>query len=159
MVHRATVEEAEPLLAHGLAHACVLDVELSGVQGIWLIEKLRRRDAKCPIIVYTDAKQSEWEEEAYLRGVTHVLTKPVRPRLLTAVLDRLFAAAPVAAPAAAPTASRRSRQPVSPPPAGRQRGPTTQPLAVLRDFSSILTHSLDAEAMLQAVPAAPPRDS
>ena len=80
VIHRVETEEAEPLLTHGMAHVCVVDVELTGVQGIWLVEKLRRRDPKCPIILYTGAKQSEWEEEAYLRGVTHVLSKPVRPR-------------------------------------------------------------------------------
>src|SRR5689334_12305897 len=90
IVHRTAVEEAEPLLAHGLVNACIVDVELSSVQGIWVLEKLRRRSAKCPFIIYTGAKQWEWEEEAYLQGATHVLTKPVRIRMLTAVLDRLW---------------------------------------------------------------------
>ena len=42
VVHRADAQEAEPLLVHGLASACVLDLELLGAQGIWAIEKLRR---------------------------------------------------------------------------------------------------------------------
>ena len=90
VVHRVNLDEAEPLLAHGLISACLVDVELTGVQGIWILEKLRRRDATCPIMVFTGAKQSEWEEEAYLRGVEHVLTKPVRGRMLAAVLNRLW---------------------------------------------------------------------
>src|SRR5678810_958430 len=53
VVHRANLEEAEPLLVHGLAEACILDVELANVQGIWLFEKLRRRAPKCPTIIYT----------------------------------------------------------------------------------------------------------
>src|SRR5437867_11906073 len=77
VLHRGSLEEAEPLLHHDLLHACILDVELNNVQGIWLIEKLRRRISKCPIIIFTGAKQWEWEEEAYLQGVTHVLNKPV----------------------------------------------------------------------------------
>src|SRR5256885_2268221 len=77
VVHRSTLEEAEPLVVHGLVDACILDVDLSNVQGTWLIEKLRRRASKCPVIIYTQNKQWEWEEEAYLQGVTHVLTKPV----------------------------------------------------------------------------------
>jgi signal transduction histidine kinase len=149
IVHRTTVEEAEPLLAHGLANACVVDVELSSVQGIWILEKLRRRSAKCPLIIYTGAKQWEWEEEAYLQGATHVLTKPVRIRMLTAVLDRLWetpgaiahqpAPAQISLPdypkaiAAAPSASHSAFQSLSP----------------LRGFSAILTHSLDADAMLK----------
>ena len=53
VVHRLRVEEAEPLLTHGLAAACILDVDLMGVEGVWVIERLRRRDAKTPIIAYT----------------------------------------------------------------------------------------------------------
>src|ERR1017187_10877883 len=78
LVHRLGVEEAEPLLTHGLAAACILDIDPMGVEGIWVIERLRRRNARLPIIAYTADSQSEWEEEAFLRGVTHVLTKPIR---------------------------------------------------------------------------------
>ena len=90
LVHRLNVEEAEPLLTHGLAGVCILDVDLMGVEGVWGIERLRRRDAKSPIIAYTSQSQSEWEEEAFLHGVTHVLTKPVRGRLLNTLLERLL---------------------------------------------------------------------
>jgi len=83
VVHRVSDEEAEPMLVHGLAQVCVLDLELSGVQGVWLIEKLRRRAPRCPIIVYAGERQADWEEEAYLNGVRHVLNKPFRARLLT----------------------------------------------------------------------------
>src|ERR1041384_2154548 len=92
VVHRTNVDEAEPFIAHGLADLLILDVELSGVQGTWILEKLRRRGPKCPIIVCTGARQSEWEEEAYAQGASHVLTKPVRARTLNVLLDRLFAA-------------------------------------------------------------------
>jgi len=148
VVHRADVQEAEPLLAHGLAGACVLDLELLGVQGIWAIEKLRRLDAKCPVIAYTAGRKSEWEEEAYLQGVTHVLTKPVRTRLLSELLDRLWAApqrgtqAPPPMPASLP--APRTMEPSAPRSVGR-----TQTLGMLRDFSSILMHSLNAELMLK----------
>ncbi len=148
VVHRADAQEAEPLLVHGLASACILDLELLGVQGIWAIEKLRRHDAKCPVIAYTAAKKSEWEEEAYLHGVTHVLTKPVRIRLLSELLDRLWAV-PERITQASPSVS------VSPPfprtvepPAPRFVG-ASQTLGVLRDFSSILMHSLNAGLMLK----------
>jgi len=88
VVHRLSVDEAEPLLVHGLADACILDVDLMGVEGVWVIERLRRRDAKSPLIAYTANTQSEWEEEAFLRGATHVLAKPVRSRLLNSLFER-----------------------------------------------------------------------
>src|SRR5882762_6644764 len=90
VLHRATMEEAEPFLAQGLADGCIIDMELTDVQAIWLLEKIRRRAPKCPTIIYTGARQSQWEEEAYLQGAAQVLTKPVRGRLLTTILERLW---------------------------------------------------------------------
>src|SRR5271166_3985607 len=132
VVHRTSLEEAEPLLVHGLAEACILDVELASVQGIWSFERLRRRAPKCPIIVYTGAKQSEWEEEAYLQGATHVLTKPVRPRLLAALLERLWPAPPASAPAL-PLGSSAPAAPAAVSDTTLMGVP--HPLNVLRDFS------------------------
>lgn len=147
IIHRVGLEEAEPLLAHGLAGACIVDVELTGVQSVWMLEKLQRRAPKCPILVYTAARQSEWEEEAYLHGVAHVLAKPVRLRTLNAVLNRVLADVP-ARPASVmtPPATEPTRSMV-----GGPGGFTnaSQTLAVLRDFSSILTHSLNAEGLLK----------
>ncbi len=148
VIHRASLEEAEPLLVHGLADVCVLDVELSNVQGLWALEKLRRRAPKCPVIIYAGAKEWEWEEEAYLQGATHVLNKPVRARMLSALLERLWLT-PAARPAPFPS-------PLSPSEAGKlpeaglaAAAGAGQPLGILRNFSSILTHSLDAEGMLK----------
>jgi len=152
VVHRHTVEEGEPLLVHGLIAACVLDADLMGVECVWIIERLRRRDARTPIIAYAEMPQSDWEEEAFLRGVTQVLTKPVRPRLFNSILDRLWSqpasvpAAPIMPAAAGPSAF--ARMAVDPMATARLAN-AAQTLNVLRDFSSIMTHSLDAEAMLK----------
>ena len=153
VVHRLSVDEAEPLLVHGLADACILDVDLMGVEGIWVIERLRRRDARTPLIAYTANTQSEWEEEAFLHGVTHVLAKPVRSRLLNSLLERLWnvPAAPRPARTFPPPAPMPSRTPFfqTPDPLPNRVVSASQTLDVLSDFSSILTHSLDAEAMLK----------
>jgi len=145
VVHRTNLEEAEPLLVHGLAEVCILDVELANVQGIWSFEKLRRRAPKCPTIIYTGG-QWEWEEEAYLQGATHVLSKPVRPKMLATLLDRLWPAAPaprMSATSPAITSSVPVNLPSTPVASGFQT------MGVLRDFSGILTHSLDGEGMLK----------
>jgi signal transduction histidine kinase len=147
VIARTSLDEAEPLLEHGLAEACIVDIELTGVREIWFLEKLRRKAPRCPVIIYTSAKQSEWEEEAYLQGVTHVLTRPVRGRMLTALLDRLWLA----------PAAPRPIQPAPPPlPVQTVKSvevgtapAAAQTLGVLRDFSGILTHSLNAEGMLR----------
>jgi nitrogen-specific signal transduction histidine kinase/DNA-binding NarL/FixJ family response regulator len=149
IVHRLNVEEGEPLLVHGLAGACILDADLLGVECVWVIERIRRRDAKIPILAYTELVQSAWEEEAFLRGVTQVLTKPVRPRLLNSVLDRLWNLTAAARPAQSPTALPATASRNADPALSTQFVNAGQTLDVLRDFSSILTHSLDAEAMLK----------
>lgn len=149
------VDAAEPLLVHGIINACILDVDLMGVQGIWVIERLRRRDAKCPIIAFTAATAADWEEQAFLQGVTHILTTPVRARLLNSILERLWLTQKREAP-------MPSRPLFTPPPPQSAPQPMrimeTQSLRpnnlghtldVLRDFSTIMSHSLDADAMLK----------
>ena len=150
VLHRATVEEAEPFLAHGLADGCIVDMELTDVQGVWLLEKLRRRAPQCPTIIYAGAKQSEWEEEAYLKGAAHVLTKPVRARLLANLLERLWPAPAIKQPPASPPPQvpQQIFRPTETAPAAPALAGATQTLGVLRDFSGVLTHSLNAEAML-----------
>ena len=151
IVHRHDVEEGEPLLVHGLIAACILDADLMGVECVWIVERLRRRDAKTPIIAYTEMAQSDWEEEAFLRGVTHILTKPVRPRLLNSILERLWAASASQLPATVVPAGNTAifTRAAADPGAATRFINVAQTLNVLRDFSSIMTHSLDAEAMLK----------
>ena len=146
VLHRLNLEDSEPLLIHGLIHACIIDVDLTDVQGIWIIEKLRRNLSNCPILLFAGSKNWEWEEEAYLHGVAHILTKPVRPRLLNTLLERLWT----------PATLRVDAKPAAAKPGGDFNKPLSetgqkafQALEVLRDFSAILTHSLCAEAMLK----------
>ncbi|MEY4918767.1 MAG: hypothetical protein RL616_2680 [Verrucomicrobiota bacterium] len=152
IIHRSSVDDCEPLLVHGLVSACILDVDLLGVENVWIIERLRRHDAKTPLIAYAENASADWEEEAFLRGVSHILPKPIRSRLLNSVLEKLLNQ-PSAAPRFVPNIPAGNtaifnRAAADPQAAGRFAN-TTQTLDVLRDFSSILTHSLNAEAMLK----------
>jgi nitrogen-specific signal transduction histidine kinase/CheY-like chemotaxis protein len=146
IIHRTDVEEAEPLLSRGRVDLAILDVTLTDVQGIWIVEKVRRLLPHCPVIVYTGERQWQWEEEAYLQGVSHVLSKPVRPRLLNALLERIWSDAGATKPEPRPVPPVIA--PDEPKPA-RSGQTATQALAILRDFSGILTHSLCAEALLK----------
>jgi signal transduction histidine kinase/DNA-binding NarL/FixJ family response regulator len=144
VIHQKEAWEADPLLNEGTIDVCVLDADLTNIQPIRLIEKLRRRMPQCPIVVYTNNKQWEWEEEAYLLGVSQILTKPVRARLLNALLERIWASllysAERGAPASKTTADTRQAEA----PHG-----AAETLEVLRDFSEILSHSLSGEALLK----------
>jgi signal transduction histidine kinase len=151
VLHRSSFEEAEPLLSGGMVDACIIDVEVGSVQSLWAIEKLRRRVPNMPLVVYVGAKPWEWEEEAYVHGVSFVVTKPVRPRMLNVLLERLWKPATsglaVAVPPRPALPVRAQRMDVV-----RREGAAPsamQTLTALRDFSAILTHSLSAEGLLK----------
>lgn len=139
IVHRLNSDEAEPLLQHALLQVCVVDAELAETQGVWLFEKLRRRLPVAPIIVFTNEGKWALEEEAYLAGVKHVLTKPVRARMLEAVLEQ-------------PVASVTPTRVVTPPrPSAAQPASeaTLRALQKWREFSGLLANSLSTESLLK----------
>ncbi len=139
------VWEAESLLMHGAVDICVLDAELTDVQPMRALKQIRRYASACPIIIYTSNTQWEWEEEAYMLGVQHILTKPVRGGLLKSLLQRLWSSEDRLVPlreSGSPAAVRDLGNLDSPP---RNDGA----LKVLRDFSTILTHSLCSDSLLK----------
>jgi signal transduction histidine kinase/DNA-binding NarL/FixJ family response regulator len=156
LVHRLDATEAEPLLARGMADLCIVEAEHTQAQGIWLIEKICQRAPQCPVLIYTGTKDWPWEEDAYLQGVHLVLTKPVRPRLLNLILDRLWAAAtpsagshparsdPRALPAPRPVSETASSLSLA-----RHSHSAAEALSILRNFSVMLSHSLRADALLR----------
>ncbi|HXT40021.1 MAG TPA: ATP-binding protein [Candidatus Angelobacter sp.] len=143
VVGQSEAWEAEPLLRQGTIDGCIIDADLTNIRPLRAIEELRRAMPNCPIIVYAAATQWEWEEEAYLLGVEHVLSKPIRARLLNTVLDKIWRNEGTSTEfltALAPAAEPRALESI--------RGPV-RTLEVLRDFSGILTHSLCSEALLK----------
>jgi signal transduction histidine kinase/DNA-binding NarL/FixJ family response regulator len=149
IVHRLNSDEAEPLLDHALVHVCVIDSEVAETQGTWLFEKIRRRLPAAPMIVYCDDAKWALEEEAYLAGVKHVLRKPVRARMLEAVLEQ--PAPPSPAPARSGTSSRslapvKQSEPLTPRPGSEA---TLRALQKWREFSSLLGNSLNTESLLK----------
>ena len=143
LITKEAIPEAEFLLSRGAIDATILDAELTDARAIRLIEELKTFAPGCPILIYAGEKQWEWEEDAYLLGVEHVLAKPVRGKLLITLLDRLF---PDHEPAKAMVPARpASIESVS-------LRPYVEPvraLEALRRFSAVLTHSLDAAGLLK----------
>ena len=140
VLHHVEVWAAEPLFSQGTIDAVILDAELTDVRPIRAIEHLRRAMPGCPVILYASASQWEWEEEAYLLGVDYILTKPVRARLLTSLLERSWQKQKGSIPAQQFVSASESPVP------SRKPDPA---LGALRDFSGILTHSLQTEALLR----------
>lgn len=133
--------EAESLLSRGAIDSTILDLELTDVRAIRLIEEVKHAAPACPLLVYAGAKQWEWEEDAYMLGVSHVLTKPVRAKLLNTLLERTFRELEQRTPLA---------EPAQLPMRVIQNGPDpVRALEALRHFSGVLTHSLNSEALLK----------
>jgi signal transduction histidine kinase/CheY-like chemotaxis protein len=149
VVHHTDFATATPLFNHGMVDVCLIDVESTQVQALWEIERIERQLAHCPVIVYTGAEPWDLEEEAYAHGVSHVLRKPVRGRILTAVLEKLGQAEPTRGAGRPPTL--RPPAPAAPPAPLSASAPQGHRLTlkVLKEFSSILTHSLCADALLK----------
>lgn len=147
IVHRIDFAEAEPLLEHGLIHVCVVDSPVVESQGMWVFERIRRRMPAAPILVFCDDPKWMLEEEAYLAGVKHVLRKPVRARMLEALLDQP-SALQVAVPKPAVPARMQTRS--APEPTSRLAMETTlKSLQKWREFSSLLSSSLSTESLLK----------
>ena len=143
IITKESVPDAEYLLGRGAIDATILDADVAGARTVRSIEELKACAPGCPIILYTGEKQWQWEEEAYLMGVAHVLAKPVRGKLLNTLLDRLFPdPEPKLAPPVAPVADALSV---------RHHDTGIRSLEALRRFSSILTHSLEAPTLLRQV--------
>src|SRR3954469_4818070 len=150
LLHRTDLADVEPLAKGSFLDACIVDAEEGDVRVLWMIDKFHQLAPQTPILVFKGATW-EWEEEAYLKGVSAVLSKPVRGRLLLSMFARFSKT----------SAPRQQLARVEPRPAVRMSAPpvtrptyeipssSQQALQVLRRFSEVLTHSLNAEAMLR----------
>jgi len=144
VVHRMDLTDAEPLLDHSLVQICAVDAPVAEAHGVWVFERLRRRLPMAPILVFCEEGKWVLEEESYLAGVKHVLRKPVRARMLEAVLEQQGEAA-----LAAPRANVPARRPTFVEPPRPANEATLRSLQKWREFSSLLASSLSTESLLK----------
>lgn len=125
---------------------CVIDADSPGAAATRIVELLRRRSPRCPILVCAASdKISAWQEEAYPLGVAHVLSKPVSQKVLGQLLPRVLAESdPGELPLATPPPPHPPRALNAP-----SVETTVRALEVFRRFSRVLTHSLNSEALLR----------
>jgi len=143
IIAKEDVWEAESLLGRGAIDLTILDVELTDVRATKLIEELRMLAPDCPMLIYTAAKSWEWEEDAYLLGVSHVMMKPVRGRLLNALLERVLSSKESKPEVAEPVLTS------APDFSNPFRIVNGNALRSLRDFSEILTHNMNSDMLLR----------
>jgi signal transduction histidine kinase/DNA-binding NarL/FixJ family response regulator len=143
IIVKEDIADAELMLSRGAIDASILDLDLTDARSTRAIQDLKRFAPGCPIIVYASTKQWEWEEDAYLQGVQHVLTKPIRGKLLQSLLSRLFPTTEDKPVAMAVDVEQGE--------AFRARAPhhSSRGLEALRRFSTLLTHGLDCANLLK----------
>jgi signal transduction histidine kinase/DNA-binding NarL/FixJ family response regulator len=140
------LNEDELRLSAASIDACICGPEGSAAQSLATIEWVRHLLPDCPLIVYTVTPKVDWEEDAYELGVNHILSQPVRGRLLTAVLKPLLASGTTAELSLAKTQTH-------PWPNGQAQAiieeipPLT--LELLRNYSSILLHNLNVQSLVK----------
>jgi signal transduction histidine kinase/GAF domain-containing protein len=144
VIAKEDIWNAESLLSRGAIDGLILDVELTGAQAIRTIEQARVAAPEMPLIVLSAAKPWEWEEDAFLLGVSHIISKPIRPKLLNNLLDRIFEA-----PATTARSETMAGSPLSGPRAPAGGAGHFSALEALRNFSGILAHSLKPQALLR----------
>jgi two-component system, OmpR family, response regulator len=76
----------------GAPHLVLLDVDLPGMNGIAILRAMRAtaelRDV--PVVFLTAAAEMDLGEERDSLGVSEVLIKPFRPRVLVQTIDRVL---------------------------------------------------------------------
>jgi signal transduction histidine kinase/DNA-binding response OmpR family regulator len=133
ILRKADLAAARPLLAAGLFDVALLVVERLSSAASRAVAEFRECAPACPLAVAAADGVPADREAAYLAGADVVLVAPADPAALAALLRRLAArTGPPAPPAPVPPAV---------PAAGAT--PPFSALAVMRDFSQVLSYSLD----------------
>lgn len=90
----ASAEQFLETLKLGSAPDCLLlDLNMPGMNGAELLEKLAVRQSALPVIVITGMRDAQLIARARKAGARDVLDKPFREKELKASVDRVLAAA------------------------------------------------------------------
>ena len=86
----ASAQDALNLLNNEAIDLMILDLLMPDMDGLTLLKHLRgeTKFEKLPIIVFTAVNQNRIREEAFQKGATTFLTKPVSSRELTRVVSK-----------------------------------------------------------------------
>lgn len=135
----STFSEAQPLLASGIFDFCLIDAAPGLRQYVEKLPPLQSWSESCKFIAVAEAASTEEIEYAYNHGFDYVLPKPLQEGLLKTVLSgerHLAYSMPFNQPPAQPINNPSSS---TPPPS----------LDIIRDFSRILSHSLDLPSLVR----------
>ncbi len=98
----STAEEALIILAHKPFDLVITDLQMPGMDGLALLDEIKRRSQHTPVIVITAYGSMETVIHALRSGVSDFVTKPFRPDELLNIVSREVTRHKRAAPAGAP---------------------------------------------------------
>jgi DNA-binding NtrC family response regulator len=90
----ARAEEALELFQRTCPDAVLTDVVMPGMDGVQLLEALRRRDARVPVVLMTGFGAIDAAVDAMRRGASDYITKPFRRQQVVDAIERALAQAP-----------------------------------------------------------------
>lgn len=139
---------AVALLKTALARVCLLDAGSDPGAALGILGRIRESAPSVAVVVCCDQDDRQWEEDAYLKGADFILRKPLRGALLERVLEK-YDTSPhprqPEAPRGQPAADAPGRMgPLS----ARTENLPASALEIMRDFSRILSYSLDLKSFV-----------
>lgn len=82
---------AEALAKHGQTSPglMVVDIKMPGMNGLQLIEEIRKKDAECRFIILSGYGEFEYAKQAIANGVSGYILKPVDEQELVSLVGRV----------------------------------------------------------------------
>ena len=77
-------------MASGEAEFCVMDLILQNLDGLGVLDKVRRADLKTKCIVFSALSREEVIETCMAKGASYYVTKPCEPTTLVKRIKELF---------------------------------------------------------------------
>jgi DNA-binding NtrC family response regulator len=86
----SSAEEALEIMKHRLPVALLMDIKMPERDGIYLMERIRKKWLEIPVIVMTGYPTSETIAEAAMMGAATLISKPFTPDELVETVSRVL---------------------------------------------------------------------
>jgi DNA-binding NtrC family response regulator len=86
----SSAEEALEIMKHRLPVALLMDIKMPERDGIYLMERIRKKWLEIPVIVMTGYPTSETIAEAAMMGAATLIPKPFTPDELVETVSRVL---------------------------------------------------------------------
>jgi signal transduction histidine kinase/DNA-binding NarL/FixJ family response regulator len=138
--------KAFTLLKAAMPKACIVDAGTDAISALEMVKQIRETAPSITLLVCSQNDDRQWEEDAFIHGADFILHKPLRGALLQKILERQSGRAERTLPP--PVESGSSNFLRTGPTGGRGETLPASALEIMRDFSRILSYSLDLKSFV-----------